>query len=1126
MLARFFVDRPVFAWVISLVIVFAGVAAAVTLPIAQYPEITPPSVQVAATYPGANAKVVAETVAAPIEQQVNGVEKMLYMSSICANDGSYNLTVTFELGTDLNMAQVLVQNRVSLATPQLPQDVQRQGLSVKKKSPNILLVISLYSPDGSKSQLDMSNYATIQLKDELARLDGVGDVTLFGQQDYSMRAWLDPEKMFARGLTTNEVVTAIRSQNVQVAAGQIGQEPAPPGQALQLTLSTQGRLVTPDQFENIIVRVGEPGPDGGLKPAVLLKDVARVELGAKSMDQRNTLDGMPAVGLAIYQLPGSNALQTADRVRAKMEQLSKRFPDGIKYAIRYDTTPFITESVQEVFNTLRDAIILVAIVVLLFLQDWRAVILPMIDVPVALTGTFAVMAIAGFSLNNLTLFGLVLAIGIVVDDAIVVLENIETWIAKGYDPRTATIKAMDEVTGPIIAITLVLSSVFLPSAFLPGITGEFFRQFAITIAAAMMISAVNAMTMTPARAVAIFAAKAKAGGHGSGGHGGGEALPWWGISALLGWLTLSLLDRGFGHPQGWAGYALQAAYFLPGAIAGRILAKRINAILAFAFKWFNKGFDALTRGYGRFLTGLIRVSFIVMIVYGGLLFLTYKGMTTTPTGFVPMQDKGYLVVNVQLPDSASLQRTSDVLAQVDKLVRAEKGVGHTVGISGFSLLLGANGSNYASVFVILEEFEERKHDPERNGFAILRRLQSRLRAEVQDATIIVLPPPPVDGLGSAGGFKVMVQDRGSLGLDALQDNATAVAREARKDPAIASTSVQFRSAVPQLYADIDRLKCRQFGVEVSDVFDTLQGYLGGVYVNDFNFADRTWQVKVQADARYRVDADYVRNLRVRNSQGERVPLGSLAIIRDSTGPGFVQRYNMYPAAAINGSSAPGVSSSESIRIIDEAAERVLPKQMSYEWTELYYLQLLEGSSAVWAFVGAVVLVYLVLAAMYESWTMPAAIMLVVPMCLLSAIAGVRAVGFDINIFVQVGFVVLVGLAAKNAILIVEFATQKQKAGVPLKEAAVEASKARLRPIVMTSFAFILGVVPLVTATGAGAEMRATLGIAVFCGMIGVTLFGVLLTPVFTYVIGRFSPVKVVPPTETVATGPPAPPHAS
>lgn len=1121
MFARFFVDRPIFAWVISIVIVLGGVVAALVLPIAQYPDITPPTVQVSAVYPGASGRVVADTVAAPIEQQVNGVEHMLYMSSTSTNDGSYNLTVTFELGTNLNMAQVLVQNRVNLATAQLPDEVQRQGLTIKKKSPNILMVISLYSPDGSKKQLDLSNYATIQLKDELARLPGVGDISLLGQQDYSMRAWLDPDKLYSHKLTTIDVVNAIKGQNIQVAAGQIGQEPMPPGQSLQLTLSTLGRLVDAGQFEQIIVKSGEPGRDGHINPVVRLKDIARVELAPKNQDIRNTLDGQPAVGLAIYQLPGSNALDTADRVKRKMEQLSKRFPGGYAYAIRYDTTPFIRQSVVEVFNTLRDAIILVAIVVLFFLQDWRAMILPMIDVPVALTGTFAVMMAFGFSLNNLTLFGLVLAIGIVVDDAIVVLENIERWISRGYDARTATIKAMDEITGPIIAITLVLSAVFLPSAFLPGITGQFFRQFALTIASAMIISAINAMTMTPARAVSIF--KGREHGHGNADtHAGAEALPWWGWGALIGFLAMKAVELVIGSWQpaamanlpSWSWSLLEYVPFLAaGLAAGWFAGPWLNAMASRVFKRFNHLFDQFAALYGRVIGGFLRMSVIVLVIYGGLLILTYLGLTRTPTGFIPFQDKGYLLVNVQLADAASVQRTSEVMDQVDKMCRETAGVGHTVGISGQSVLLQANGSNFGTVFVILNDFDQRQHDPKQNGFAILFDLQARLRREIRDATVSIFPPPPVDGLGSAGGFKVIVEDRGDLGLAALQEATDGLIKGARKEPGIGGAFTQFRSDIPQLYADIDRTKCQQMGVKLSDVFNTLQTELGGAYVNDFNRFGRTWQVNVQADAPYRQTPEYIRNLRVRNAKDEMVPLGSVATITNTTGPVFIQRYNMYTSAAVNGNLVTGTSTTQGIQIIDSVAEQTLPKQMATEWTELFFLQTLEGDAAVWAFTGAVVLVFLVLAAKYESWSLPLAIILVVPMCLLSSTAGVRLARLDINIFVQVGFVVLVGLAAKNAILIVEFAQQLREGGKPIREAVVEASELRLRPIVMTSFAFILGVVPLVLAEGAGAEMRATLGVAVFSGMIGVTVFGVMLTPVFAFVIGKYSPAQKSPPAE-------------
>ncbi|MGL6096714.1 MAG: efflux RND transporter permease subunit [Fimbriiglobus sp.] len=1146
MLAKFFVDRPIFAWVISIVITGGGLVAALVLPIAQYPEISPPTVSVSANYPGANAKVVADTVAAPIEQQVNGVERMLYMSSTCANDGSYNLTVTFELGTDLNMAQVLVQNRVNLATAQLPEEVQRQGLNVKKKSPNILMVVNLYSPDRSREQLYLSNYLTIQIKDEIARLNGVGDIALLGQQDYSMRAWLDPDKVARNGLTAADVVNAVKQQNVQVAAGQIGQEPVPDGQAFQLTVSTLGRLVDVEQFETIVVKSGGTGADGVTRPAVLLKDVGRVELTAKSEDIRNTMDGGPAVGLAVFALPGANALAVADRVEAKMKQLKKRFPSGVDFAVRYDTTPFIKQSIEEVFSTLRDAIILVALVVLFFLQDWRAMILPMIDVPVALTGTFAVMYALGFSMNNLTLFGLVLAIGIVVDDAIVVLENIERWIAMGHDARTATIGAMGEITGPIIAITLVLSSVFLPSALLPGITGEFYRQFALTISAAMIISAINAMTMTPARAVSIFKGHEHKPGEAHDPSAAKEALPWWGTMFLFGLGSLYILDGivkhklglvgdGEGATQTWAEYGVQAAVFVPGALVGYLIAARLNWVLGRVFRGFNAVFTVLTKLYGRAVAGLLRVFVIVLVVYGGLLFLTYKGTTTTPVGFVPLQDKGYLLVNVQLPDAASVQRTTAVMAQLDDILlgpvvdpatgardksQGVKGVGHTVGIAGQSVLLGANAPNYGTMFVILDPFEVRKGDLETNGFEIMFIAQDKFRREVQDAMVAVFPPPPVDGLGVAGGFKVMIENRGDLSPPELEQVTNGfIAELVQNKSQVTGAFTQFRSGVPQLYADIDRTKCRQLGVQLSDVFNTLQVYLGGAYVNDFNQFGRTWQVNLKADAPFRVTADYVKNLKVKNDKGDMVPLGAVAKIEDATGPVFVQRYNLYPAAAVAGSLSRDTSSGQGIAIVEAAAEKSLPKQAAYDWTELFYLQMLEGSAAVYAFLGAVILVYLVLAAQFESWALPFAIILVVPMCVLSSLIGVRLVGLSMDIFVQVGFIVLVGLAAKNAILIVEFAEQSRKGGMPLKQAVIHAVEQRLRPIVMTSFAFILGVVPLVLAEGAGSEMRKTLGIAVFSGMIGVTAFGLLLTPVFAYAVGRLKPDTPPPAERTPPTHP-------
>ena len=1117
MFSKFFIDRPVFSTVISLVIVFAGLAALGTLPIAQYPEITPPTVEVSCAYPGASAVVVQGTIAAPIEQEVNGVENMLYMSSQCTNDGGYKLSVTFQLGTDLDMAQVLVQNRVALALPKLPDVVKTTGVSTKKKSPSILLVVNLFSDTDAatgrsmQDQLFLSNYATIQIRDELLRLKGVGDITLLGQQDYSMRIWLDPEQMASRSLTAGDVVNALKEQNVQVAAGRIGQPPVPSGLDFQYSLTTLGRLIEPDQFAEIVVKTGTTGQ------VTRLRDIARLELGAKNQDTECTLDGKPSVGLAIFQTPGSNALGTADGIRAKVKELEGRFPAGMHAAIVYDTTPFINESVHEVFKSLRDAIILVAIVVLLFLQDWKSMILPMIDVPVSLIGTLAVMAMLGFTINNLTLFGLVLAIGIVVDDAIVVLENIEVWLEKGHDARTATINAMNEITGPIIAITLVLSSVFLPSAFLGGISGQFYRQFALTISASMIISAMNAMTMTPSRAVQIFKDRKH-------GHDDREALPWWGYVALLGWLCASYLEPLIAPLVGvtadaaamaWVVFAIAS---LPGAVIGWLIARRANQFLSRCFKIFNKGFDVVTNVYGRIVTGMLRVSAVVVLVYGGLLAMTYVGVTRTPIGFIPVQDKGYLLVNIQLPDAASLERTVDVVARIGKIASEEHGVAHTIGIPGQSIVMNAVGSNLGSMFIILEDFHHRRN-PSLNADAIAAKLRKHFFTEIIEAQVAVFGAPPVDGLGSAGGFKLMVEDRGDVGLATLQERADQLAAAGNSQPGIVGMFNSLRSNTPQLFIDVDRTKCKALGVPLNDVFQALQVFLGGAYVNDFNQFGRTWQVNVQADSAFRVTADNVRSLKVRNSSGEMVPLGTLAKIEDSGGPFVITRYNMYPAAPINGGTLPGVSSGQAISAIKDVAATELGDGLAFEWTELTYLQLLEGSAAIFAFIGAVLLVYQVLAAQYESWTMPMAVLMVVPMCLLSALAGLWMWRMDINIFVQVGFIVLVGLAAKNAILIVETARARRAEGMTAFDAAVFASKNRLRPIIMTSFAFILGVAPLVISHGAGAEMRRTLGVAVFFGMLGVTFFGIFLTPVFYLVIEKFGGRKATEEQHSAPTTP-------
>lgn len=1130
MLARFFIDRPVLAWVISIVIVLMGLISAALLPIAQYPQITPPTVRVTAIYPGANAQVVADTVAAPIEQQINGVENMLYMSSQSSNDGSYTLDVTFELGTDLNMAQVLVQNRVAIAQPVLPDVVKSVGVTVKKRSPDILLIVNLISeinPETKRPYYDalyMSNYATIQLLDALARLKGVGDVFTFGGQDYSMRVWLDPNELASRSLSAVDVVSVLREQNVQVAAGQIGQPPVPKGQNFQYTMSTMGRLIEADQFSDIILSTDVNGE------VTYLRDVARVELGAKSQDQSLTLDMQPSVGLAIFQLPGSNALDTAQLIKGKMNELEKRFPEGLKYTIAYDTTPFIHESVAEVFKSLRDAVILVAIVVLLFLQDWKALLLPVIDVGVSLVGTFAVMGLLGFSLNNLTLFGLVLAIGIVVDDAIVVLENIERWLEKGLPVREATIQAMNEITGPILAITLVLSSVFLPSAFLGGITGQFFRQFALTIAASMIISAVNAMTMTPARAASIFAGR-KPGHHGDDGK---EALPWWFFALIGGLISVWLLTVMFGAKLGLVtdaehaeaalrtmqdslrDAALQVILFIPGAILGGLVGlaiiKPVNWALGKLFKGFNWVFDRTTDIYGRSVALCIRFSAIVLLVYVGLIALTGYGFTQVPAGFIPSQDKGRLIVNIQLPDSSSWERTAEVSLAVEKIALEIPGVAHTIGNPGRSFVLNAVGSNLGSMFITLKPFDERRgHDL--GADAIAAKLRQRIQREILEARVNVFGAPAVDGLGNAGGFKLMVEAIGDVNFASLQGQADNLTEKGNQQPGLVGLFDGFRATTPQLYVDIDRVKCKTMEVALTDVFATLQVYLGGYYVNDFNRFGRTWQVNVQADSVFRTDAESVKQMKVRSKTGEMIPLGAVANIRDNGGPLTVTRYNMFPAATITGASRPEMSTGDVLSVMESLADKELSRSMTYEWTELSYLQ--KQSSKIEsfrdlqqnpfsAFVLGVVLVFFVLAGLYESWSLPMAVILVVPMCLSSALAGVAMAGMDINIFVQVGFVVLVGLASKNAILIVEFARDRQQEGATLFDASVEAARVRLRPIIMTSFAFILGVLPLVISRGAGAEMRRTLGTAVFAGMLGVTIFGIFLTPVFFYVIRWFT----------------------
>ncbi|MBI3407465.1 MAG: efflux RND transporter permease subunit [Planctomycetes bacterium] len=1118
-MSRFFIDRPIFAWVLSIVIVMSGLVVVFTLPIAQYPPIVPPTIQVTATYPGSSAQTLSDTVAQPIEAQVNGVEGMIYMSSTCTNNGMYTLTVSFEVGTDTHTALMLVQTRVQLAMPQLPTSVQKQGVNVKEQSPNILLAVNLISPNGRRDPLYMSNYAQINIFDELSRTSGVGLVTFLGQRQYSMRAWLDPQKLAALELTASDVMNAIQEQNVDVAAGNIGQQPVPPGQQFQLVLNTQGRLTTTKEFGEIIVKVGQ---DGRL---VYLRDVVRatkfdpsgnpipgtagIELGAQNSDLNCTLttvkDGKqvryPSVALAVFALPTANALSVGDGVKKKMEELKKKFPQGLDYQIAYDTTPFIRHSVDDVFHTIYIAAGLVIVVVMVFLQDWRAMLLPIIDIVVALIGTFVVMKALGFSLNNLSLFGLVLAVGIVVDDSIVVVENIERWMGKGLAAREATIKAMDEITGPVIGITLVLAAVFIPTAFIPGLVGQFFRQFALTIATAAIFSATNALTMAPARAVAWIKP------HGEG-HEAKEALPRVGIAVLLGLLSYFLLEGVVLRQAGSASHeyvrwALRVAVFLPGAIAGWFLGPAINKALGWFFGVFNKAFDAFTHVYGLGVGLGLRLSILVLIFYGGLLALTGFGFVTSPKGFIPEQDQGYLLVNVMLPDSASVQRTQDALDKLSAIALKTPGVKSAMSVAGYSAAFTCDSSNWATVFIILDDFEHR-HTPETQAAAIIPKLTKQYHEEVLTCEALVLGAPPVPGLGQSGGLQLQIEDKTGLGLQTLQGATETIVEKANAQPAIARALTTFRANTPQLYLDIDREAVKQMGVNLSDVNSTLNANMGSVYINQFNDFGRIWQVNVQAEGDFRTDADSLKLLQVRNRQGQMVPLGSVLRVRYDSGPVFVMRYNNLTSSAIITGPKPGYSVGQALSLMQELCDQNLPVGMSYEWTTIAYQAVTAGNTGIFVFAFAVAVVFLVLAALYESWGLPFSIMLVVPLCLLASIAGLSWIAhMPIDIFSQIGFVVLIALAAKNAILIVEYAVDKRKEGLSRREATLEACRLRLRPIVMTSFAFIFGVFPLVIATGAGWEMRRSLGVAVISGMIGVTLFGIFLTPVFYYVITWF-----------------------
>ncbi len=1107
MFSHFFIDRPIFATVLSIVLVIVGGVALLSLPIAQYPDVAPPAIQVSAIYPGASATVAAETVATPIEQEINGVENMLYMSSKSTNDGQVYIDVTFKLGTDLNMAQVLVQNRVSIAEAKLPDEVKRQGVTTKKKSPSILLCVNLVSPDKSRDQLFLSNYAKIQIKDVLARLEGVGDVVFLGEREYSMRVWLDPEQLAARQMTASDVISSLQEQNVQVAAGRLGAPPAPKGQNFQLTINTLGRLPSASEFENIIVKVGDKGQ------ITRIRDVGRAEIGAKNYDVSSYLDGQPCITLAVYQLPGSNALATADKVKQAMQNLKAAFPAGLEYQIVYDTTVFVNESVHEVYKTLIEAFILVFIVVLVFLQNWRATIIPMVAVPVSLIGTLFVMALLGFSLNNLSLFGLVLAIGIVVDDAIVVVENVERNMALGLGPRDASRKAMEEVSGAVIAIALVLSSVFIPTAFIAGISGQFYRQFALTIAASTIISAFNSLTLSPALCAIMLKPHPKD-EHGHA-HAHAEALPRVGIIVIAGLVGYALLTPWL---AGWFGAAAQngaataehpasplaarVLAFVIGCGIGFFAAGIVNRLLGAFFKGFNWFFDQAIALYGGIVAMMLRVAVIVLLIYGGLMFMTYLGFSTVPVGFIPEQDKGYLVINAQLPDGASLERSEAVIARMTEMASKTPGVAHTIGCPGYSVLLSTNLPNIGGMFIVLEPFEERKGRPELSAKAVAENLRKQF-GQIQEAVIVAFGAPPIDGLGNTGGFKLQVQDRGSAGVAQLQQAVDSLAAAGNEEPKLAGLFTSFRSSQPQLFVDLDRSQAKMQGIALSEVFKTLQACLGSAYVNDFTFESRNWQVNVQAEANYRLRPEDIGKLKVRNAAGEMVPLATLLNVRDYAGPAIVNHYNLYPSAELNGNTAPGVSSGQAITIMNALAASELPQGFGFEWTELTLQQILAGNTAIFVFILGTVFVFLVLSAQYESWSMPLAIILIVPMCLLAAIVGVWAVGSDNNIFTQIGLVVLIGLAAKNAILIVEFAKQLQDQGKARNDATVEACRLRLRPILMTSLAFGLGVVPLVTGKGAGAEMRFALGIAVLSGIIGVTAFGIFFTPVFYSVIRWF-----------------------
>ena len=1034
-ISHFFIDRPIFATVLSVIAVIIGSLSYFSLPITQYPEVAPPTIQVTATYPGASAEIVAATLATPLEQQINGVENMLYMSSDSTNDGRAVVTVTFELGTDLDEAQVLVQNRVAIAEPVLPETVRRLGVTTRKSSPNLMLVVNLYSPGGTYDQTYIANYTTLQIRDELARIDGVGDLRLFGASPYSMRIWLDPDRIAALNLTATEVLSSLRSQNLQVASGTLNQPPVPTQSAFEISVQTLGRLTDPAQFENIVVKSGQDGR------IVRIKDIGRVELGAESYTTKGYLGTDAAVALPVFQRPGSNGLETADNVIATMQRLAQSFPPDLEYDIVYNPTEFISKSMDQVVMTIYEAVLLVMLVIILFLQSWRAAIIPILAIPVSLIGTFAVLSGLGYSLNTLTMFGLVLAIGIVVDDAIVVVENMERHMAKGMNARDAARITMTEVGGALVSMGIVLVAVFLPTLFIEGISGQFYQQFGITVAVATMISVLVSLTLSPALAALIF----KPTEHHN------ERVPF-----------------------------------------------RKNPLRWF-FGLFNRTLERISEQYGRFVCRIVRMGAIMLVIYAGLMGLTAFQFDRVPSGFIPDQDQGYLITAIQLPPGASLTRTDAVVNEATQRILDIDGVVNAVAFTGFSGATRTNASNSAAVFAVLDEFEVREASG-RDYLTVLDDMREELK-KVQDAFIVVIPPPSVRGIGTGGGFKMMLQDRRGIGLQEMALVSQDMLSEAENLASVANPFSFFEVDTPQLYLDIDRERAERLGVPIGEVFDTLELFLGSAYVNDFNYLGRTFRVTAQADAAYRLTEDDIGRLRVRNDDGLMVPIGSITQPEYIAGPARVPRYNLYNAAEINGQTAAGYSTGETIAAMEALADRILPEGVGYEWTELALQQKLAGNTAAIAFMLAVLFVFLLLAAQYESWVLPLAVILIVPMCLLSSITGVSLVGMDNNILTQIGFIILIGLASKNAILIVQFAKQREDDGQELHSAASEAAQLRLRPILMTSFAFILGVVPLMLSTGAGAEMRQTLGTAVFSGMLGVTFFGLIFTPVF-YVICR------------------------